>query len=190
MPTENIDSPPMVQSGDTLSNPFLDDNTDEPDDDDQLDTAGEDENNGQDFLLPDKVEREFNFVGDLDGLDLAIGFKPFLPRSKKEPCILKTRTKLCKYCNELSLHCFIMAKAMAWLTWIQMCDLGSGRSGIVFLVNDGSAIQQEPFGTDALAQIRQKMIKHWHTADVAVSRNKARAWLNVSILILFLNMGT
>lgn len=79
---------------------------------------------------------------------------------------------------------------MVWLTWIQMRGLGSGRSGIVFLANDGSALQQEHFGTDALAQIRQKMQKHWHTADVTASRNKARAWLDVSILLLFLNMGT
>ncbi|KAF9973725.1 hypothetical protein BGZ65_009114 [Modicella reniformis] len=74
-----------------------------------------------------------------------------------------------------------MAKAIVWLTWIQMCGLGNGRSGIVFLVNDGSALQQEHFGTDGLAQIKQKMLKHWHTADVTDSRNKARAWLDLIV---------
>ncbi|KAF9118177.1 hypothetical protein BGW39_001416 [Mortierella sp. 14UC] len=85
--TENIDSPNMTQSGYTLPNPFLDNNTDEPDDDEQLDAVEEDENNGQDFLLPDKVEREFDFVGNLDGLDLAIGFKPFFAAVKKKALI-------------------------------------------------------------------------------------------------------
>ncbi|KAF8949053.1 hypothetical protein BGZ46_005208, partial [Entomortierella lignicola] len=80
VPTENIDSPHTIQSGNTF---FLDNNTDELDDD-QLDVAEEDESNGQDFLLPDKVEREFNFVGNLDGLDLATGFEPFFTEVKKK----------------------------------------------------------------------------------------------------------
>lgn len=74
----------MIQSGDILPNPFLDNSTYEPDDDEQLDAAEEDENNGQDFLLPDKVEREFDFVGNLDELDLATGFKPFFAEVKKK----------------------------------------------------------------------------------------------------------
>ncbi|KAG0320828.1 hypothetical protein BG000_003445 [Podila horticola] len=133
--TENIDSPNMIQSGCTLPNPFLDDNTDEPDDDEQLDAAEEDENNGQDFLLPDRVEREFNFVGELDGFDLSTGFKPFFADVKKKACISKTPTKF--------------------------------------------SLQQDHFGTDGLAQIREKMLKYWHTADVATSRNTARAWLDL-----------
>ncbi|KAK3836508.1 MAG: hypothetical protein JOS17DRAFT_772017 [Linnemannia elongata] len=149
VPTENIDSPSMIQSGDILPNPFLDNSTYEPDDDEQLDAAEEDENNGQDFLLPDKVEREFDFVGNLDELDLATGFKPFFAEVKKKA------------------------------VYIEDTDEALGRSGIVFLANDGSALQQEHFGTDALAQIRQKMQKHWHTADVTASRNKARAWLDL-----------
>ncbi|KAG0172890.1 hypothetical protein DFQ28_009479 [Apophysomyces sp. BC1034] len=72
-----------------------------------------------------------------------------------------------------------MTKAMVWLTRIQMCGLGNGRSGIVFLANEGSASQQEHFGTDDLAQIRQKMLEYWRTADVAASRNKARVWLDL-----------
>lgn len=66
-----------------------------------------------------------------------------------------------------------------------MCSLLSGRSGIICLMNDGSALKQEHFGMDALAQIRKKMLKYWHTADVAASCNKARAWLDVSISLLF-----
>ncbi|KAG0185364.1 hypothetical protein DFQ28_009480 [Apophysomyces sp. BC1034] len=74
----------LDESGDTLPNPFLDNNTYESDDDGQLGAAEEDENNGQDFLLPDKVEREFNFVGNLDGLELATGFKSFFAEVKKK----------------------------------------------------------------------------------------------------------
>ncbi|KAF9346411.1 hypothetical protein BGX26_002103 [Mortierella sp. AD094] len=110
--TENIDSPNMIQSGDTL-----------PGDDEQSDPAEEDEINGQDFLLPDKVKKKAVYIEDTD-------------------------------------------EAL-------------GRSGIIFLGNNGSALQQEHFGTDSLAQIRQKMLKYWHTADVAASRNKARAWLDL-----------
>ncbi|KAF8958438.1 hypothetical protein BGZ46_001970 [Entomortierella lignicola] len=58
-PTKNTDSPHTIQYGNTLSNPFLDSITDESDDDVQLDAAEEDENNGQDIILPDNVEREF-----------------------------------------------------------------------------------------------------------------------------------
>ncbi|KAF9313232.1 hypothetical protein BGZ91_006334 [Linnemannia elongata] len=147
--SENIDSPNMTQSGYTLPNPFLDNNTDEPDDDEQLDAVEEDENNGQDFLLPDKVEREFDFIGNLDGLDLAIGFKPFFAAVKKKA------------------------------VYIEDTDEALGRSGIVFLRNEGSAIQQEYFGMDGLAHIRQKMLEYWHTADVTASRNKARVWLDL-----------
>ncbi|KAG0059740.1 hypothetical protein BGZ89_000157 [Linnemannia elongata] len=150
VPTENIDSPPMIQSGDTLPNPFLDNNADEPDDDEQLDAAEEDEDDGQDFLLPDKIEREFDFVGNLDGWDLATGFKPFFAEVKKKA------------------------------VYIEATDEALGRSGIVFLANDGSALQKEHFGTDGLAQIRQRMLKYWHTADVTASRNKARVWLDVT----------
>ncbi|KAF9973724.1 hypothetical protein BGZ65_009113, partial [Modicella reniformis] len=83
VPTENIDNPPMIQSGGTLPNPFLDNNTDESDDD-ELDAAEGDESNGQDFLLPDKVEQEFKFVGDLDGLDLSTGFEGYFAEVKKK----------------------------------------------------------------------------------------------------------
>ncbi|KAF9190294.1 hypothetical protein BGZ49_003717 [Haplosporangium sp. Z 27] len=72
--------PHTIQSGNTF---FLDNNTDELDDD-QLDVTEEDKSNGQDFLLPDKVEREFNFVGNLDGLDLATGFESFFAEVKKK----------------------------------------------------------------------------------------------------------
>ncbi|KAG0010589.1 hypothetical protein BGZ81_002684 [Podila clonocystis] len=150
VPTENIDSPSMIQSGGTLPNPFQDDNTDELEEgDEQLDTAEEDEANGQDFLLPDKVEHHFNFVGELDGLDLAPGFEPFFAEVKKKA------------------------------VYIEDTDEALGRSGIIFLMNDGSALQQEHFGTNALAQIRMKMLKYWHTADVVASRNRARAWLDL-----------
>ncbi|KAF9325122.1 hypothetical protein BG006_011377 [Podila minutissima] len=74
----------MIQSHNTLPNPFLGNNANEPDDDERLDVAEEDENNGQDFLLPDRVEQEFSFVGDLDGLDLATGFGPFFAKVKKK----------------------------------------------------------------------------------------------------------
>lgn len=84
VPMEIIDSPSMIQSGGTLPNPFQDGNTDELEEGDkQLNTAEEDENNGQDFLLPDKVEHDFNFVGELNGLDLAPGFEPFFAKVKK-----------------------------------------------------------------------------------------------------------
>ncbi|KAG0317595.1 hypothetical protein BG000_004510 [Podila horticola] len=133
----------MIQSGGTLPNPFQDDSTDELDEgDEQLNTAEEDENNGQDFLLPDKVEHDFNFVGELDGLDLAPGFGPFFAEVKKNA------------------------------VYIEDMDEVLGRSGIIFLMNDGSALQQEHFRTDALAQIRKKMLKYWHTADVAASPDK------------------
>ncbi|KAG0375701.1 hypothetical protein BGX24_008759 [Mortierella sp. AD032] len=79
--TENIDSASMIQSGGTLPNPFQDDNTDElEEDDEQLDAAEEDEDNWLDLHLPDKVEQESNSVGELNGLDLAPGFKSFLLR--------------------------------------------------------------------------------------------------------------
>ncbi|KAF9092104.1 hypothetical protein BGX27_001894 [Mortierella sp. AM989] len=139
--TENIDSPIMIQSGYILPNPFLDNNTDEPADDEQLDAVEEDENNGQDFLLPDNVEREFDFFGNLHGLDLAIGFKPFFAAVREK------------------------------VVHIEDTDEALGRSGIVFLTNDGSALQQEYFGMDGLAHIRQKMLEYWRTADVAASRN-------------------
>ncbi|KAF9307716.1 hypothetical protein BG003_000308 [Podila horticola] len=143
VPTENIDSPSMIQSGGTIPNPFQEDNTDElEEDDEQLDAAEEDENNGQDFLLPDKVEQELNFVGELDGLELASGFEPFFVEVKKKA------------------------------VYIEDTDEVLGRSGIIFLANDGSALQQQHFGTAGLDQIRQKMLKYWCTSDVAASRSK------------------
>lgn len=39
MPTENIDSRHMIQSSNTLPNPFLDNSINELDDDEQLDVA-------------------------------------------------------------------------------------------------------------------------------------------------------
>ncbi|KAF9416286.1 hypothetical protein BGZ94_010260 [Podila epigama] len=147
-PTENIDSPLMVQSR-SLPNPFQDNNAYEVDDEELLDVAEEDENNGQDFLLPDKVEQEFHFVGDLDGLDLTIGFQPFFAEVKKKA------------------------------VYIEDTDEVLGRSGIIFLENGGSVLQQKHFGMNALAQIKEKMLKYWQTADVSASRNKARAWLDL-----------
>ncbi|KAF9958698.1 hypothetical protein BGZ65_001241 [Modicella reniformis] len=72
-------------------NPFLDNNTDESDDDEQLDAAEVDENNGEEFLFPDKVDREFNFALT-DGLDLATGFEPFFAGGKD---LIIQRTRLC-----------------------------------------------------------------------------------------------
>ncbi|KAF9377840.1 hypothetical protein CPC16_011613 [Podila verticillata] len=150
VPAENIDGLSIIQSGGTLPNPFQDDNTDELEEgDEQFDTAEEDESNGQDFLLPDKVEHDFYFVGELDGLDLAPGFEPFFAEVKKKA------------------------------VYIEDMDEALGRSGIIFLMNGGSALQQEHFGTDALAQIKKKMLKYWHTTDVVASRNRARAWLDL-----------
>ena len=44
---------------------------------------------------------------------------------------------------------------------------------------------EQHFGTADVAQIRQKMLKYWHAADVAASRSKARSWLDVSILLFY-----
>ncbi|KAF9342659.1 hypothetical protein BGX26_007080, partial [Mortierella sp. AD094] len=84
VPTENINSPSMIQSGGTLPNPFQDGADEQEEDGSQSDTTEDDENNSEDFLLPDKIDRRFNFVGDLDGLDLASEFEAFFGEAKKK----------------------------------------------------------------------------------------------------------
>ncbi|KAF9149317.1 hypothetical protein BG015_008888 [Linnemannia schmuckeri] len=63
--------------------------------------------------------------------------------------------------------------------YIEGTDEALGRTEVVFLANDGSALQQEHFGSDALCQIRQKMLKHRHSGDVSASCTKARARLSL-----------
>ncbi|KAF9373499.1 hypothetical protein CPB97_000509 [Podila verticillata] len=133
VPTENIDSPSMIQSGGTLPNPFQDDNTDElEEDDEQLDTAEEDESNGQDFLLPDKVEHDFNFVGELDGLDLAPGFEPFFAEVKKKAVYIEDMDealkKMLKYWHTVDVVAS-RNRARAWLDLI--ADKNYDRSEIL-----------------------------------------------------------
>ncbi|KAF9345752.1 hypothetical protein BGX34_004509, partial [Mortierella sp. NVP85] len=81
LPTENIDSPTMIQAD---HNPLLG----------YLSGSDDDESDGEDFLLPDKVEQEFNFAGDLDGLDLAAQFGQFFAEIKKKAVYIEDTDEL------------------------------------------------------------------------------------------------
>ncbi|KAK3806263.1 MAG: hypothetical protein J3Q66DRAFT_358708 [Benniella sp.] len=78
VPTESIDSPTTIQADRNSRIPFFD-----SDDSDEESSEGYDDNT-DDFVLPDKVENEFNFVGDLDRFDVASRFESFFAEIKKK----------------------------------------------------------------------------------------------------------
>ncbi|KAF8953044.1 hypothetical protein BGZ46_003311 [Entomortierella lignicola] len=147
VPTENIDSPLIIGSNCALPNLIQAYNADDMDDTDDDD---HDDHDQDIILIPDNTDLEFNFVGNLNGLDLAVGFKSYFAAVKKKT------------------------------VYIEDTDEALGRSGIIFLANTGSTLQLEHLGKDTLTQIKVEMLKYWHTADVSASRSRARAWLDAN----------
>lgn len=71
----------MARSDGALYSSFLDNTSDGLEDDEN---AAEEDENGHGFLLPDNVERGFEFVGDLDGQDVSTGFGSYFDEIKKK----------------------------------------------------------------------------------------------------------